>query len=408
MKSNNVPEVRFEGFSDEWDQRELGDVSVKVTEKNKDKKYSETLTNSAEFGIISQGDYFDKKISNDANIDGYYVVSPNDFVYNPRISSHAPVGPIKRNKLNRTGVMSPLYYVFSVHGLDEVYLEKYFETVNWHKFMKLNGDSGARSDRFAIKDTIFKMMPIPNPNIEEQQKIGQFFKQLDDRISLQQRQIELLKESKQGFLQKMFPKDGERVPEVRFDGFHGDWSLIMIGDVAEIVGGGTPNTTIDEYWNGNVNWFSPAEIGEQRFLKTSRKKITDLGLQKSSAKLLPVGTILFTSRAGIGNTAILVEPASTNQGFQSIVPKQGELDTYFIYSMSGRLKKYGEINGAGSTFTEISGKQLAKMKMHIPNIEEQQKIGEFFKQLDDNIALHEKELELLKETKKGFLQKMFV
>lgn len=199
-----VPEVRFPGFTGEWEERELGEISEKVTEKNKNNIYSETLTNSAEFGIINQRDFFDKDISNEKNLDGYYVVRPDDFVYNPRISNLAPVGPIKRNKLGRTGVMSPLYYVFRTHDVDKTYLEKYFSSNSWHIFMKLNGDSGARSDRFAIKDSLFREMPIPIPSIEEQTKIGKFFKQLDDTIALHQRELDALKETKKAFLQKMF------------------------------------------------------------------------------------------------------------------------------------------------------------------------------------------------------------
>ena len=199
-----VPELRFAGFADDWEQRKLGEISEKVTLKNKDNTFDETLTNSAEFGIISQNDFFDKEISNRSNLNGYYVVENNNFVYNPRISNFAPVGPIKRNKLGRTGVMSPLYYVFKTRNIDNDFLEKYFDTTYWHIFMKLNGDSGARADRFAIKDSVFKEMPIPFPKIEEQIKIGNFFKQLDDTIALHQRKLDLLKEQKKGFLQKMF------------------------------------------------------------------------------------------------------------------------------------------------------------------------------------------------------------
>ena len=199
-----VPELRFEGFTDAWEQRKLGEISEKVTLKNKDNTFDETLTNSAEFGIISQNDFFDKEISNRSNLNGYYVVENNNFVYNPRISNFAPVGPIKRNKLGRTGVMSPLYYVFKTRNIDNDFLEKYFDTTYWHIFMKLNGDSGARADRFAIKDSVFKEMPIPFPKIEEQIKIGNFFKQLDDTIALHQLKLDLLKEQKKGFLQKMF------------------------------------------------------------------------------------------------------------------------------------------------------------------------------------------------------------
>uniref|UniRef100_UPI0035A1866F restriction endonuclease subunit S n=1 Tax=Jeotgalibaca porci TaxID=1868793 RepID=UPI0035A1866F len=187
-----------------WEQRKLRQISNKVQGKNKNREYSETLTNSAEFGIISQTDFFDKEISNKNNIEGYYIVKNNDFVYNPRISNYAPVGPIKRNRLGRTGIMSPLYYVFKPVNIDETYLEKYFDTSYWHKFMKLNGDSGARADRFAIRDSVFTEMPIPYPIMKEQEEVGNFFDSLDNIIALHQRELELLKQTKKAFLQKMF------------------------------------------------------------------------------------------------------------------------------------------------------------------------------------------------------------
>lgn len=177
--------------------------------------------------------------------------------------------------------------------------------------------------------------------------------------------------------------------------------------MAEIVGGGTPSTKKSEYWNGNINWFSPAEIGNQIFVSHSQKQITELGLMKSSAKILPAGTILFTSRAGIGNTAILTRNACTNQGFQSIVPYSNKLDSYFIYSESAKLKRYGETMGSGSTFTEVSGKQMKKMSLHIPNINEQAKIGNMLKILDQTITLHEEKQRQLERLKKALLEKMF-
>lgn len=196
-------------------------------------------------------------------------------------------------------------------------------------------------------------------------------------------------------------------PGIRFPGFTEEWEERKLADVAGIVGGGTPSTSNPEYWGGDIDWYAPAEIGKQTYVSKSLKTITKLGQQKSSAKILPVGTVLFTSRAGIGNTAILAKEGTTNQGFQSIVPHENKLDSYFIFSRTHELKRYGEMTGAGSTFVEVSGKQMAKMPILIPCIDEQKKIGTFFKQLDDTIALHQRELELLKETKKGFLQKMF-
>ncbi|HFI0108593.1 TPA: restriction endonuclease subunit S, partial [Streptococcus suis] len=147
---NDFPELRFPEFTDAWKQRKLGEVAEKISQKNLDRQYVETFTNSAEFGIISQRDFFEKNISSLDNISGYYIVSPDDFVYNPRISNLAPVGPIKRNKLGRVGVMSPLYTIFRFSDIHLDFVEKYFDTTIWHRYMELNGDSGARSDRFAI------------------------------------------------------------------------------------------------------------------------------------------------------------------------------------------------------------------------------------------------------------------
>ena len=170
-----------------WEQRKLSEIADKVTEKNAGLHYIETFTNSAEFGIISQRDFFDHDIAKMSSLGGYYIVRNEDFVYNPRISTSAPVGPINRNKLGRIGVMSPLYTVFRPHDVDTTYLEYFFKSKYWHSFMNFNGDSGARSDRFSIKDSVFFEMPIPLPYIEEQRKIGEHLTQLDNLITLHQR-----------------------------------------------------------------------------------------------------------------------------------------------------------------------------------------------------------------------------
>jgi len=199
------PELRFPGFTDTWEQRKLSDISTKVTTKNVDVHYTETLTNSAEQGIISQVDFFDKEISNKDNINGYYIVDNNDFIYNPRISTLAPVGPINRNKLNRTGIMSPLYTVFRSSNVDLGFLEWYFQSSHWHRYMKLNGDSGARADRIAIKDSTFFEMPIKIPvNIKEQVLIGEILEKFNQYITLHQRKLDHLKLQKKALLQQMF------------------------------------------------------------------------------------------------------------------------------------------------------------------------------------------------------------
>ena len=204
MNNRKTPRIQFKGFTDDWEQRKLGKVADKVTEKNSGLQYIETLTNSAEFGIISQRDFFDHDISKTSSLGGYYIVRSEDFVYNPRISVTAPVGPINRNKLGRAGAMSPLYTVFRPHDVDTIYLEHFFKSSCWHSFMNFNGDSGARSDRFSIKDNVFFEMPIPTPDIEEQGKIGKYLTHLDHLITLHQRKLEKLKIIKKSFLEKMF------------------------------------------------------------------------------------------------------------------------------------------------------------------------------------------------------------
>ena len=204
QNGSSFPEIRFKGFTDAWEQRKLSEIADKVTEKNVGLQYVETFTNSAEFGIISQRDFFDHDIAKLGSLDGYYIVKNEDFVYNPRISTSAPVGPINRNKLGRTGVMSPLYTVFRPHDIDTTYLEHFFKCGYWHSFMNFNGDSGARSDRFSIKDNVFFQMPIPIPHIDEQRKIGELLTRLDHLITLHQRKLEKLQNIKKSMLEKMF------------------------------------------------------------------------------------------------------------------------------------------------------------------------------------------------------------
>ena len=170
-----------------------------------------------------------------SSLGGYYIVRSEDFVYNPRISTSAPVGPINRNKLGRIGVMSPLYTVFRPHDIDTTYLEYFFKSKYWHSFMNFNGDSGARSDRFSIKDSVFFEMPIPIPHIDEQKKIGAFLDKLDSLITLHQRKYDKLTKVKKAMLEKMFPENGSPYPEIRFKGFTDAWEQRKLSDMVERV-----------------------------------------------------------------------------------------------------------------------------------------------------------------------------
>ena len=245
-------------------------------------------------------------------------------------------------------------------------------------------------------------------SLEEQSAIGFFFRTLDDLLVSYKDNLANYQSLKAVMLSKMFPKAGQTVPEIRLDGFEGEWEEKKLGEIVDIVGGGTPDTNVKEYWNGEINWFSPTEVGNSIYLDTSEKRISELGLQKSSAKILPANrTILFTSRAGIGSVGIITKDSTTNQGFQSLVIKEG-IDIYFLFSYSSEITRYALKHSAGSTFLEISGKELGKMDIIIPTYEEQQAIGAYFSILDNLINSHQEKITQLETLKKKLLQDMFI
>lgn len=403
MKDNQAkyPQLRFKGFTDPWVQRKLNEVSDIYDGTHQTPKYQDdgvmflsvenikTLTSN-------------KFISREAFEDEFKIRPQRGDVLMTRIGDIGTANVVETDE--------DLAYYVSLALFKSEELNPYFLQASIHAPF-VQDQIWKRTLHIAFPKKINKneigQVPINVPTLAEQTKVGSFFKQLDDTIALHQRKLAKLKELKQGYLQKLFPKNGSKFPQLRFAGFADAWEQRKLEEVADIIGGGTPSTNVSEYWNGDIDWYSPVEIGNQIYIDESQKKITGLGLQKSSAHILPVGTVLFTSRAGIGNTAILAKEGCTNQGFQSIVPYKDLLNSYFIFSRTSELKRYGEINGAGSTFIEVSGKQMAKMPISVPSIEEQQKIGTFFKQLDDTITLHQRKLEKLQELKKGYLQKMF-
>lgn len=203
-----LPKLRFPEFENvgEWKAVKLGEIAKRITLKNKGNKSLPVLTNSASGGIVKQEDYFDREIVSKDNLINYYIVSDDDFVYNPRISTIAPVGPISRNKIGK-GVMSPLYTVFRFVEGDVDFFEHYFKTDNWHQYLKDKANFGARFDRMNISTEDFMGLPIPFPPLPEQQKIASFLSSIDEMIQAQDDKIRKLKTYKNGLMQQMFAKN---------------------------------------------------------------------------------------------------------------------------------------------------------------------------------------------------------
>ena len=412
----NKPRIRFKGFTEDWEQRKLGDTNTFFTDGN----YGNDYPTANEMSDLVNGVPFlrGSNLNNGAInlVDVNYITKQK---HNLLTSGHTKFDDIiiaVRGSLGNCGYVAKQFIDININSQLAIIRTDKNELSGLFLIEYLLSSLGKKEINRNITGTALKQLPINSlkminikyPSINEQEKISILLSKLNSSITLHQRKLEKLKLAKEALLQKLFPKNGNQFPEIRFKGFTDAWEQRKLGDIATITGGGTPSTNISEYWNGDIDWYSPVEIGEKRYASGSIRKITKLGLEKSSAKILPVGTVLFTSRAGIGNTAILQVEGCTNQGFQSITPNSKELDTYFLYTMTPKLKRYGEVTGAGSTFVEVSGKQMEQMNLMIPSLDEQKHVSQLFKVMDDAITLHQCKLDKLQDVKKGLLQKMFV
>ncbi|HEL2729845.1 TPA: restriction endonuclease subunit S [Streptococcus suis] len=413
-EKSTVPRLRFPGFTDAWKQRKLGEVAEKISQKNLDRQYVETFTNSAEFGIISQRDFFEKNISSLDNISGYYIVSPDDFVYNPRISNLAPVGPIKRNKLGRVGVMSPLYTIFRFSDIHLDFVEKYFDTTIWHRYMELNGDSGARSDRFAIKDSVFKGLPIPLPTLPEQEAIGSFFSDLDQLITLHQRKLDDVKELKKALLQKMFPKgNGNDFPELRFPEFTDAWKQRKLGEVATFAKGNgyskkdlvIEGSPIILY--GRLYTKYETVISEVDTFVSVEDNNNSVVYSEGGEVLVPASG---ESSLDIARASVVAKKGIILGGDINIIRLHSEIFPVFLALTisNGKQQKGLSKRAQGKSVVHLHNSDLKKVDLDFPTLPEQEAIGSFFSDLDQLITLHQRQLDHLKLLKKALLQQMFI
>ena len=316
-------------------------------------------------------------------MDGYYIVKNEDFVYNPRISTSAPVGPINRNKLGRTGVMSPLYTVFRPHDVDTTYLEHFFKCAYWHSFMNFNGDSGARSDRFSIKDDVFFQMPIPLPYIDEQRKIGELLTRLDHLITLHQRQPFL-----------------HSTPEISLTVqlihpfYTSSWEQRKLGDIGKARSGvgfpdadqggvtGVPFFKVsDMNLDGNENemivannYVTAEQIADHRW-----SPITEL----PAIFFAKVGAAVMLNRKRLCRFPFLLD---NNTMAYSLTPTKWDAD--FAKALFGTVDLTSLVQ-VGALPSYNAG-DVESMGIYLPSLFEQEQIGAFFKLLDNLITLHQR------------------
>ena len=409
--SKKVPELRFKGFTDDWEQRKLGEVGNTFTGLSGKTKED---FGHGEGKFITYVNVFNNPV---ADLDGLesveidnkqFQVKAGDVLFTTSSETPEEVG------------MSSMW----LGNADNIYLNSFcfgyrptIEFDNYYLAFMLRSASIRKKfqllaqgiSRYNISKNKVMEMSIPVPSIEEQQKIGAFFKQLDDTIALYQRKLDLLKEQKKGFLQKMFPKNGAKVPELRFKGFTDDWEERKLGESSDVRDG---------------THASPKYVSQGHPMVTS-KNLTHFGLDMTDVSFLTdkdfneinkrskvsIGDILFGMIGTIGNPVIVDRDDFAIKNVALIKEKTSNPITnkwLLQYLKSPSFNRFIQKENAGGTQKFISLGLIRDMKLRVPEFDEQQKIGAFFKQLDDTIALHQRKLDLLKEQKKGFLQKMFV
>ncbi|KST93220.1 Type I restriction-modification system specificity subunit S [Lactococcus lactis subsp. lactis] len=396
-----VPELRFKGFTDDWEERKL----IEVADYRNGKAHEKDISEAGDYIVVNS-----KFVSTNGLVKKYSdemiaPLSKNEIAF---VLSDVPNGrAIARTFLiseeNKYSLNQRIAGITPHADTNSYFLHSLMNRN--HYFLRF--DDGVSQTNLSKKE-VEKWVEL-YPSYGEQQKIGSFFKQLDDTIALHQRKLDLLKEQKKGYLQKMFPKNGEKVPELRFAGFADDWEERKLGDLSQdTIGGGTPKTSVTEFWNGEIPWIQSSDLANDKLYGVLPKKfITEDAVKNSATKLIPANSIAIVTRVGVGKLAFMPYEFASSQDFLSLSNLQVDCNfgMYSIYKMLQR-----ELNNIqGTSIKGITKADLLDKETFVPiKVEEQQKIGSFFKQLDDTIALHQRKLDLLKEQKKGFLQKMFI
>ncbi|EGO2673903.1 restriction endonuclease subunit S [Enterococcus faecalis] len=396
MSNDTQPEIRFPGFTDDWEQRKFGVTNSYFTDGN----YGESYPSADELSDKLNGVPFlrgsnlknGRLVEEDAN-----YITPEKHA--ELTSGHLELDDIVvavRGSLGALGYAGQENVGWNINSqlaiirtdkseLKGQFLIQYLLSSKGQKEL-LSRNTGTALKQLPIKQ--LKDVPVPIPGIDEQDRIGSFFVNLDTTIALHQRKLDLLKETKKGFLQKMFPKNGAKVPEIRFPGFTGDWEQCKLGDIAKM--------------------YQPPTISGSELLDTGYPVFGAngyIGFYSKSNHLEDQVTISARGE-GTGTPSYVKAPVWITGNSMVINVEDFDINKKFLYAMllSYSLKKY--ITGGAQP--QLTRDVLLKVPIIIPSYNEQFKIGTFFKQLDDTIALQQRKLDLLKETKKGFLQKMFV
>ncbi|KSU27224.1 Type-1 restriction enzyme EcoKI specificity protein [Lactococcus lactis] len=399
-----APELRFPGFTDDWEERKLGELTTSFSGGTPSAGNSSYYKGDIPF--IRSGEINSDKTElflTEAGLksSSAKMVSVGDILYALYGATSGEVGISQINGAINQAILA----IKPCDGYNSHFL------MQWLKLKKQKIiDQYLQGGQGNLSGSIVKNLVLKVPNFEEQKKIGAFFKQLDDTIALHQRKLDLLKEQKKGFLQKMFPKNGAKVPELRFAGFADDWEERKLIDLATTYIG-LVTTMTENYTNKGTLLIRNSDIKEGRFDLSNPIYLEEQFAEENKTRRMRKGDVVTVHTGDIGTSAMINSELDGAIGFATITTRPTkELDSNFLawYFNSNYHKKYAKRMSTGDGRSNYNMKDFNKNVIPTPQIDEQQKIGAFFKQLDDTIALHQRKLDLLKEQKKGYLQKMFV
>lgn len=402
------PKIRFKGYTKDWEQRKLGDLVDRVTRKNQDLVSELPLTISAQYGLIDQNEFFDKRVAS-KDVSGYYLIEKGEFAYNKSTSTDAPWGAIKRLDRYENGVLSTLYIVFGIkenNPVDSDFLVSYYSTNLWHKGIHEIAAEGARNHgllNITPADFFETRLMIPQ-DIEEQKKIGKYFIELEALITLHQRKCEQTKKLKKYMLQKMFPQNGAKVPEIRFDGFTYDWEQRKFGELYSKVSEKNDLSFGADKIISVANMYFKEEVKESsdEYMRTYNvMRLGDIAFEGNKSKNYSHGRFV-ENTIGDGIVSHVFDVFRPTTSYDLLFWK------YLINNEGVMGRIMARCTNASTMMTNLVASDFLKEKILVPSLKEQKKIGAYFDSLDHLITLHQRKCDELKKMKKYMLQNMFI
>ena len=386
-----IPDYRFKNYAESWEEKKLGELVERVTRKNKNLESDLPLTISAQYGLIDQQTFFNKKVAS-KDVSGYYLLKKGEFAYNKSYSSDYPWGAVKRLDNYEMGVLSTLYIVFRPNSIDSDFLAVYYDSPKWYKEVSMRAAEGARNHgllNISPQDFFDTELIFP-VNQSEQTAIGSFFQDIDQLISLQQRKLEVLKEQKKTYLKLLFPAKGQTKPALRFAGFEDDWKEVKLGEVADIKTGG--RDVQDSVEDGLYPFYIRSE---------EVKRINSYSFD-GEAILVP----------GEGRLGEIFHYANGKFDVHQRVYKISNFTDvnakFVLQQMKKDFKQHAMRNTVKATVDSLRLPTIQSFTVFVPTLPEQEAIGSFFQDLDKAIAKQEEKVNQLKESKQTLLRKMFI